>query len=221
MNKILAFDSSTNSCSVAISYGQNTVFFEQEMRPSMQAERLMVMIENALKSAGIDYSDLTHMAVTVGPGSFTGIRIGLAVAEGITYATGIKAVGITNFDTALYRLVQQVKLFDHAIIILEAYRNQQYVQIFDKNLNSNMPPKLVNNDEIAALIGSLNGKKVCAGSGLASVYNQVKEIDDIMILPRFKTIKALHIARHADDIINNGAAKPLLPLYIRPPDVSM
>jgi tRNA threonylcarbamoyl adenosine modification protein YeaZ len=221
MNKILAFDSSTNSCSVAISYGQNTIFFEQEMRPSMQAERLMVMIENALKAAKIDYSDLTHLAVTVGPGSFTGIRIGMAVAEGIMYATGIKAVGITNFETAFYRLGQQVQHFDYAIIILEAYRNQQYVQIFDKNLNSNTAPKLVNNDEIASLISSLDGKKVCAGSGLASVYNQIKEIDDIMILPRFKTIKALHIARHADDIIKNGTTKSLAPLYIRPPDVSI
>lgn len=221
MNKILAFDSSTNSCSVAISYGQNTIFFEQEMRPSMQAERLMVMIENALKAAKIDYSDLTHMAVTIGPGSFTGIRIALAVAGGIMYSTGIKGIGITNFETALYRLRQQVQYFDYAIIILEAYRNQQYVQIFDKILNSHDAPKLVNNDKIAALISSLDGKKVCAGSGLASVYNQIKEIDDIMVLPRFKTIKALHIARLADDIIKNGSTKHIAPLYIRPPDVSM
>ncbi len=221
MNKILAFDSSNNSCSVAISFGQDTMFFEQEMRPSMQAERIMVMIENALKTTGIDYRDLTHLAVTIGPGSFTGIRIGLAVAEGITYATGITGIGITNFETALYRLMQQVKLFDYAIIILEAYRNQQYVQIFDKNSKSIASPLLANNDEITSLISSLSGIKALAGSGLASVYTQIKEIDDIMILPRFKTIKALHIARHADDIINNGATKPLAPLYIRPPDVSM
>ena len=217
MNKILCFDVSNNSCSVAVSFGQEIVSFEQELRPSMQAERLMVMVQSSLINARLKYQDLEYMAVTVGPGSFTGVRIGLAAAKGIIHATNIKGIGITNFDAAYYRLTQQVLDFENAIIILNAYRNQQYVQIFNRS-NHPSNPKLVDNNDIRQLTQAYPGINACAGSGLASVYNEIKDLDRLTILPRFHTIKALHIARLADDMINKGQINPIEPLYIRPPD---
>jgi tRNA threonylcarbamoyladenosine biosynthesis protein TsaB len=217
MNKILCFDVSNNSCSVAVSFGQEIISFEQELRPSMQAERLMVMIQSVLINARLKYQDLDYLAVTVGPGSFTGIRIGLASARGIIHATNIKAIGITNFEAAYYRLTQQVIDFENAIIILNAYRNQQYVQIFDRSKNLSNP-RLVDNKDIRQLIQARSGVNVCAGSGLASVYNEIKDIERLIILPRFHTIKAIHIARLADEMINKGQINPIEPLYIRPAD---
>lgn len=217
MNKILCFDVSNNSCSVAVSFGQEVISFEQELRPSMQAERLMVMVQSVLINAHLKYQDLDYLAVTVGPGSFTGVRIGLAAAKGIIHATNIRAIGITNFEAAYYRLTQQVLDFENAIIILNAYRNQQYVQIFDRS-NHLSNPILVDNKDIRQLIQSCSGVNVCAGSGLASVYSEIKDIERLIILPRFYTIKALHIARLADDMINKGRNAPIEPLYIRPPD---
>ncbi len=217
MNKILCFDVSNNSCSVAVSFGQEIVSFEQELRPSMQAERLMVIVESTLINADLKYQDLDYIAVTIGPGSFTGVRIGLAAAKGIIHATNIKGIGITNFEAAYYRLTQQVLDFENAIIILNAYRNQQYVQIFDRS-NNPSNPKLVDNKDIRQLIQSYPGVNACAGSGLASVYNEIKDLDGLIVLPRFQTIKALHIARLADDMINKDQINPIEPLYIRPPD---
>lgn len=217
MNKILCFDVSNNSCSVAVSFGQEIISFEEELRPSMQAERLMVMIQSALINSRLKYQDLDYLAVTVGPGSFTGVRIGLAAAKGIIHATNIKAIGITNFEAAYYRLYQQVLDFENAIIILNAYRNQQYLQIFDRSRHVTNPI-LVDNKDIKELVQSYAGVNVCAGSGLASVYSEIKDIERLIILPRFYTIKALHIARLADDMINKGHSCPIEPLYIRPPD---
>ena len=71
---------------------------------------------------------------------------------------------------------------------------------------------------IKELVQSYAGVNVCAGSGLASVYSEIKDIERLIILPRFYTIKALHIARLADDMINKGHSCPIEPLYIRPPD---
>ena len=219
MNKILCFDASNNSCSVAVSFGQEVISFEQELRPSMQAERLMVMVQSVLINAHLKYQDLDYLAVTVGPGSFTGVRIGLAAAKGIIHATNIKAIGITNFEAAYYRLTQQVLDFENAIIILNAYRNQQYVQIFDRSKHLSNPI-LVDNKDIRQLIHlhSCSGVNVCTGSGLASVYREIQDMERLIILPRFHTIKALHIARLADDMINKGRKAPIEPLYIRPPD---
>ena len=83
VNRILAFDVSNNSCSVAISAGQEILAYREDLRPSMQAEILILLIERALQSINYDYKDIDYLALTNGPGSFTGIRIGLATAEGI------------------------------------------------------------------------------------------------------------------------------------------
>ena len=217
MNKILCFDVSSNSCSVAIAEGQNILFFEQEMRPSMQAESLMVIIERALKSTGKLYKDLDYLAVTVGPGSFTGIRIGLAVAKGILYASNIQGIAINNFESAYYRMRMQIKEYDTAFVILNAYRNQVYVQQFMQN-GTKTTPLLINNIDIIDLLKQTKGNTICTGSGVPIIYPELKNLDHLTILPRFPIIRAIHVARLADDKINKGDIASIEPLYIRPPD---
>ena len=217
MNKILCFDVSNNSCSVAIAAGQEILSFEQNLSPSVQAEKLLVIIESVLAKAQMQYSDLDYLAVTIGPGSFTGIRIGLAVAKGILYASGIKGVAITNFEASFYRLKMQVKEFDSAIIMLNAYRNQLYVQQFYAD-GTKLEPILMDIVDVKDYLQRQSGKIVCAGSGLKEVYEQIKDIENITCLPRFPSIRAIHIARYADDKINRGDFSPIEPLYIRLPD---
>ena len=217
MNKILCFDVSNNSCSIAISKGQEVLSFKQDLTPSIQAEKLMVMIESSFKETGMDYSDIDYLAVTVGPGSFTGIRIGLAAAKGILYASDIQGIAITNFEAAFYRLKMQVKKFDSAIIILNAYRNQLYVQHFYQD-GAILDPMLMDYDSVKNYIANQSGKVVCTGSGLKEVYEKIKDIDRLVLLPRFPTVRAIHIARYADEKINAGKIDTIEPLYIRPPD---
>lgn len=184
----------------------------------MQAERLMVMIESALNNANMQYSDLNYLAVTTGAGSFTGIRVALSAAKGILYASpNIKPIGISNFEAAFYRLKMQVKYFDSAFIILNAYRNQCYVQEFSKSTDIFLP-KLVDNSDIAEILRNKNGKVTCCGSGIIQIYDSIKEIKCLSILPRFPVIKATHIARYADEKISSGIFDPIEPLYIRSPD---
>ncbi len=217
MHKILCFDVSSNSCSVAISEGQNILSFEQEMRPSMQAESLLVIIERALKNTGKLYKDLDYLAVTVGPGSFTGIRIGLAVAKGILYASNMQGVAINNFESAYYRMQMQIKEHDSAFVILNAYRNQVYVQQYMQN-GAKTTPALINNADIIDLLKQTKGKVICTGSGVPIIYHELRNLANLTILPRFPIIRAIHIARLADDKINKGEIAPIEPLYIRPPD---
>jgi tRNA threonylcarbamoyl adenosine modification protein YeaZ len=131
VNRILAFDVSNNNCSVAISAGQEILAYEEDLRPSMQAEILILLIERALQSINYDYQDIDYLALTNGPGNFTGIRIGLATAEGILISTNIQGLAISNFEMSYYRLQRQVKYFDKAVILLNAYRQQLYYQEFD------------------------------------------------------------------------------------------
>ena len=216
MNKILCFDTSNNVCSVAIAKGQEILSFKQELAPSVQAEKLIVMIESALKEIAMDYSDINYLAVTVGPGSFTGIRIGLAAAKGILYASDIRGVAITNFEAVFYRLKMQVKEFDSAIIMLNAYRNQLYVQQFFSDGKA-LDPMLMNFNSIKSHLEDQPGRIVCTGSGLKEVYDQIKDMSRLVLLPRFPIVRAIHIVRYADDKINTGKIDSIEPLYIRPP----
>jgi len=218
--KILAFDTSNNSCSVAISEGQTILAYIEDLTPSMQASMLLPMIEEALTNAKLSYNDIEYLAVTSGPGSFTGIRIGLAAATGILLGSKIKGGCLSNFDILYYRAKQQVKHYDKVVVLLDAYRNQLYLQIFGQNIKSE--PLLLEYDEAIDLIQQQKGTIIVTGSGAGFVYNKLISLHDLIILPRFTRIKAMHICRYADELLNQRVGlSPIEPLYIRPPDAKI
>jgi len=221
VNRILAFDVSNNNCSVAISAGQEILAYKEDLRPSMQAEILILLIERALKSINYDYQDIDYLALTNGPGSFTGIRIGLATAEGILISTNIQGLAISNFEMSYYRLQRQVKYFDKAVILLNAYRQQLYYQEFDLAGNKGNYG-LIDINKISNLFTDTKKKIVCTGSGTSEVYNQIEQNVNITILPRFAKINATQVCKYADEKINKGEVnQDIGPLYIRPPDAKI
>jgi tRNA threonylcarbamoyladenosine biosynthesis protein TsaB len=217
MHKILSFDSSNNKCSVSVLSAQEILSYNEDTRPSMQAENLVPLIELSLKQAKCDYNDIDYLAVTTGPGSFTGIRIGLSVATAILHSTNIKPIGISNFELCYYRLKQQITNFDKAFILLEAYRGQQYLQEFD-HMGPKNTPMLVDNDQVPQLLSYPGQLVACAGSGIANIYDTISDMN-LTILPRFTVIKAYHIGRLAEEMVSKGLnLPPIEPLYIRAPD---
>lgn len=218
-NIILGFDTSNNYCSVAIMRGQAIIGFEQQLDPNMQAANIIKMIELTLNNAGLKYQDIDYLAFPNGPGSFTGIRIALAVAKGITLASNMQAIVISNFDTAFFRAQEQVKEFDKAIIMINAYRNQVYLQEFDNKGNTSHHMMIDNENIKEYILNKKENKIICAGSGIAAVYDMICDIENLTILPRFPKIKAIHICKLASEIIKQGKiCSEIAPLYIRRPD---
>ena len=221
VNRILAFDVSNNNCSVAISAGQEILAYKEDLRPSMQAEILILLIERALQSINYDYQDIDYLALTNGPGSFTGIRIGLATAEGILISTNIQGLAISNFEMSYYRLQRQVKYFDKAVILLNAYRQQLYYQEFDLAGNKGNYG-LIDINKISNLFTDTKKKIVCTGNGMSEIYDQIEKNTNITILPRFAKINATQVCKYADEKINKGEVNQGIgPLYIRPPDAKI
>ncbi|HJD62559.1 MAG TPA: tRNA (adenosine(37)-N6)-threonylcarbamoyltransferase complex dimerization subunit type 1 TsaB [Rickettsia endosymbiont of Degeeriella rufa] len=221
--KILAFDTANNTSSVALSDKDNILAYAEEVRPSMQAENLMPMIEQVMKAAQCSYDALDYLAVTNGPGSFTGIRIGLAAAKGILLAKeNIKGVTVSNFEHAYFRAMGQVKDYDKIYVFLNAYRSQLYLQIFDRSGETN-EPLLIDFDYAIGLLKYEKGNIICCGSGLEFIYHQIKYLPNIIILPRFARVKAFIICRYVASILANKAElnSAIEPLYIRPPDAKI
>ncbi|SVB53720.1 uncharacterized protein METZ01_LOCUS206574, partial [marine metagenome] len=96
--KLLALDAATTSCSVACWSGGAVIAQREETAGRRQAEILMPMVQSAMREAGFDYNMLDLIAVTIGPGSFTGVRIGLAAARGIALASGLPLTGVTTLQ---------------------------------------------------------------------------------------------------------------------------
>lgn len=222
---ILGFDTSSSYCSVAISSGPNILAASRSQSPNMQAEKLISMIEELLNNNSLAYNDLSHISVTSGPGSFTGIRIGLSAAKGIILSCpSIKPVCINNFETINFRLKQQCTDFDYSICCIDAFRDEIYFQINSNNENRDEGEiYLLNFSDFKEKIESLNGKIVIGGSGISKIYNCLSHPkENVIILPRFPYPDARFVCRVAYQKITKNIVNPNIePLYIRAPDAKI
>jgi len=218
--KILGFDTSHGKCSVAISDHANIISTSSTRTISIQAETLVNLIEEALSKACLTYRDIDYLAVTTGPGSFTGIRIGLAAASGIVLASGIKPISLSNFDVTYFRICEQVRNFHYAIVVINAYRGQVYVQTYDHYGNIHKSAEMIDIEELSLYITNINELTAIAGSGLQ--YIAGNDMSHIVQLPRFANPDARTICRLAHaKITAANISGALEPLYIRLPDAKV
>lgn len=123
----LAFDCSGGSCSAAVG-GSGGVLAERfELMQRGQAEALLPMIEAVMAEAGIAFSRLTRIITTTGPGSFTGLRIGISAARGLSLASGIPAFGITSFE-AVYLGLERSERRAGVAVVIDSRRGSLFCQ---------------------------------------------------------------------------------------------
>jgi tRNA threonylcarbamoyladenosine biosynthesis protein TsaB len=230
--KILSFDTSNNTCSVgiinveSIKKESSVLAYLEELRPSMQSERLLLMIERVLKIANLEYLDLDYIVSTNGPGSFTGIRVGLATLKAFSISLhSVKCRVITSFEIYKFRIDQQVTDYDFCIVILNAHQNQLYIQVFDKK-QAVTEPAVIKADEFEKYIKNFTTSEIVAiaGNCIDIVYS-IKYSNNVMILPRFKRIRGYDVGRafykqlisSKSEIENSN----IMPLYIKPPDTNI
>ena len=121
---VLAFDTSAAHCAAALLLPDGRVLTRLEPMEKGQAERLMPLLEELLREAGLGWSDLTRLAVGTGPGNFTGVRIAVAAARGLALGLGIPAVGITRLEALAFDLPRPIT------VVEDARRGEVYVQGF-------------------------------------------------------------------------------------------
>jgi tRNA threonylcarbamoyl adenosine modification protein YeaZ len=121
---VLAFDTSAAHCAAALLLPGGRVLTRLEPMEKGQAERLMPLLEDLLREAGLGWSDLTRLAVGTGPGNFTGVRISVAAARGLALGLGIPAVGITRLEALAFGLPRPI------MVVEDARRGEVYVQGF-------------------------------------------------------------------------------------------
>lgn len=128
---ILAFDTTAAACSLVLWRDGDVLHSARVVMDYGQAEALMPMIEQAMAAAGLSYAELDRIAVTIGPGSFTGVRVGLAAARGIAMAADKPVVGVTTMDV-LAHAVPESELRNSAgvIVAIDTKRGDFFAQKF-------------------------------------------------------------------------------------------
>ena len=131
MSYILNIETATRNCSVALAKDGKTILCKEIAEQGYShAERLHVFIFEILKEAGINFQEIQAIAVSKGPGSYTGLRIGVSAAKGFCYALGIPLIAI---DT-LAILARQVEVKSGLIVpMIDARRMEVYSAVFDSN----------------------------------------------------------------------------------------
>ncbi len=131
---ILNIETATKNCSVALAKEGKTILCKEIAEEGYShAERLHVFIEEIIAEAGITVNDLSAIAVSQGPGSYTGLRIGVSAAKGLSYALDIPLIAVDTLKT----LASQVVISNGLIIpMIDARRMEVYSAIFTPNLES-------------------------------------------------------------------------------------
>jgi tRNA threonylcarbamoyl adenosine modification protein YeaZ len=126
---ILSFDTALGECSVALWKDGKIAAAKYETERNRQTSQLVPMIEAVMQESGVGFTDLSHIVTTSGPGSFTGIRIGLSVARGFTLACGVPSLAVSTLELLAWQATAIEKEKPIAIAI-NAYRGEVYVQSF-------------------------------------------------------------------------------------------
>lgn len=169
---ILGIETATSVCGAAV-VRDGVVLHEAWLdMKSAHAERLLGQIDDALRGSGVAVGFLDAVAVSIGPGSFTGLRIGLSVAKGLVYAAGVSLVGVPTL-VALARHAVSVDPpgeNEWVLAALDARRDEVYCQLFGTQRASYAPVRDAEDRTVVSLREELAGLRVLvAGDGAGKV----------------------------------------------------
>lgn len=136
---ILCLETATPVCSVALNESCCTIALRETEGQNAHSEKITNFIQEVMEVAKIDYSQLDAVAVSKGPGSYTGLRIGVSTAKGICYAADLPLMAINTLEAMAYgmksKLGSQITENDFLIPMIDARRMEVYAAVFDANLN--------------------------------------------------------------------------------------
>ena len=217
--KILAIETATVAGSIAIVDDSAGLIGEVRMDVKVvHAERLMPSIEWLLQASGIQINDIDAYAVSIGPGSFTGLRIGLSTAKGFSYATGKPVVPVPTLDA----FARTLPFCPYIICpILDARKNQVYAAFY--KWNGSVCNKIMSETAIspADLLNKLSEPAVFMGDGVKSYGKLISDtLQDKAIFapasrmsPAASTVGEIALEKLKQGIVADPVS--LVPLYIR------
>jgi tRNA threonylcarbamoyladenosine biosynthesis protein TsaB len=214
--RILALDTALDACAAAVLDTERRDLVASETQPMTRghAEALMPMIARVMEAARLEFSDLDRIAVTTGPGSFTGVRVGIAAARGLALAAGKPAIGLTTL--AAFTAPHVAAGFAGTVVpVIDARHGQIYMQVFGPGGRAVIAPRLAALREAVEAVRS-RAPVLLTGSAADLVAAEWPADEPP---PQIVPVKAPEIGWVArlGAAAQEDRAVPK-PLYLRPPD---
>ncbi|MBN1338078.1 MAG: tRNA (adenosine(37)-N6)-threonylcarbamoyltransferase complex dimerization subunit type 1 TsaB [Bacteroidales bacterium] len=168
MTKILLIETATQVCSVALAEKNKVIFSKETNEPNAHSEKLMPFIQETLTETGIAATSLDAVAVSKGPGSYTGLRIGVSAAKGLCYSLGIPLLAVNTLESMAFGMREkhrQEELYFLLCPMIDARRMEVYSAVYCKRMKEirETRAEVIDQDSFRSLLDSY--KMFFFGSG--------------------------------------------------------
>jgi tRNA threonylcarbamoyladenosine biosynthesis protein TsaB len=214
--RILAMDTSAGACSAALRDDGGIVERVEEMQRG-HAEALMPMIISVMREAGRQFRDLDLVAVTVGPGAFTGLRVGLAAARGIALAAGLPCFGVTTLEVIAEAIDWPTLAHRPALVVLDNRQGGAYAQLYQADRA--LEPASI--QSIQVLVERHAGAPIAVAGDvpppLIAALRALGSAVEAIAVPPYPTAGRVAAIAARRWLAGERPSAPPAPLYLQPP----
>jgi tRNA threonylcarbamoyladenosine biosynthesis protein TsaB len=197
-NYILCIDTALSSCSVAIFSNEKLIASAVEINANSASEKINLLIENVLAQANIKLKNLVAVAITNGPGSYTGLRISAAIAKAIAFSLEIPVIAISTLDNMFHHAFQRFPKTDFYLPNIDARRLEIFFSLYDSNKNKIIEdqPKII--DEQFFNMFEKEKTYTIFGNATAKIKSAMPEFKNIVYIDTFES-SAIHLGALANE----------------------
>ena len=216
--KTLSVDSSAKCASAAVTEDGKIIYESFSDEGLTHSKTLLVMVDDVLKNSGLTLNDIDAFAVNNGPGSFTGIRIGVSLIKGLAFINNKLCAGVSTLESIAYNFLSENCTF---CACMDARCNQVYTAIFrceDGKVERISDDAAISVDELKEKLLETEGRIILAGDGAEITYPKLGNIENLEIADK------AHVYQRASSVgiaaFNNNQffeASKLVPSYLRLP----
>ncbi|ELO1554150.1 tRNA (adenosine(37)-N6)-threonylcarbamoyltransferase complex dimerization subunit type 1 TsaB [Aeromonas hydrophila] len=217
--KILAVDTATEACSAALLVGEK-VFSRWEEAPRDHTRKILPMVQAVLDDAGIALDELDAIAFGRGPGSFTGVRIGIGVAQGLAFGAGVPLIGISTL-AAMAQGAHRLDGAEQVLTAIDARMNEVYFgryELIDGRMQLVGDEVVSDPEALVDVRGKLAGRMTCVGTGFETYGEILSGLADELAVSQVRFPAAedmLPLARSAWLAGEAVAVEQATPVYLR------
>lgn len=217
---ILAFETSAKACSVALARDGSLLAENYQNSGLTHSQTLLSMAQSTLHACGLRPQDVEAVAVAAGPGSFTGVRIGVAAAKGFAWGLEIPCVGVSTLEA----MAENAGILQGTVVpVMDARRSQVYNAVFEANggvLSRKAPDRAISLAELGAELLHCGGPIYLVGDGSMLTWQTLKDtVPDLCLLPEHRMHqRAAGVALLGEKMLkkgHTGDGAALQPNYLR------